>query len=208
MDTPDFPSNSETSKRARRGEKTVERVTSGDAVRRKKSLRKQFSETFVAGDAKSAIHYVVFDVLLPAAKDMVVEAGSQGIEKLIFGEGRRRGGSTSPQAGPTGYINYSRQAMASRMSSPQRAISRQARATHNFDEIVLESRTEAEEVVNRLFDLVSHYETATVADLYELVGLSSNHTDHKWGWTDLHGAGVSRIRGGYLVDLPEPSPLD
>jgi hypothetical protein len=66
----------------------------------------------------------------------------------------------------------------------------------------------SENVVDNLFELVSRYESATVADLYELVGLNSTHTDHKWGWTDLHGAGVTRIRGGYLLDLPEPEPLD
>jgi hypothetical protein len=91
---------------------------------------------------------------------------------------------------------------------PERVMSRQARARHNFDEIVLDDRAEAEEVIDRLFDLVSRYESASVADLYELVGLASSHTDHKWGWSDLHGAGVSRIRGGYLLDLPEPEPLD
>lgn len=86
-------------------------------------------------------------------------------------------------------------------------MSRQARAQHNFDEIVLQSRTEAEEVVDRLFEVVSRYGSASVADLYELVGLSSTHTDNKWGWDDLQGAGVSRVRGGFLLDLPEPEPL-
>lgn len=207
MDASDFPSNNETSKKGVTGDKNIERVTSGEATRRKKSLRKQFSETFVAGDAKTAVRYVIFDVLLPAAKDMIVDAGSQGIEKLIFGDSRRRG-SRSPQSGPTGYVSYNRYSMGDRPGSSQRVISRQARARHNFDEIILDQRTEAEEVIDRLFDLVSRYDSATVADLYELVGLSSNHTDHKWGWTDLHGAGVSRIRGGYLLDLPEPEPLD
>jgi hypothetical protein len=208
MDIPEFPSNSEMSKKNAPSDKNISSVVSGGAVRRKKSLRKQFSETFVAGDARTAIRYVIFDVLLPAAKDMVVEAGSQGIEKLIFGDSRRRG-STRPQAGPTGYVSYNRMTMgSSRLAGPERAISRQARARHNFDEIILDQRSEAEEVIDRLFDLVSRYESATVADLYELVGLASTHTDNKWGWTDLSGAGVSRIRGGYLLDLPEPEPLD
>lgn len=207
MSSSEFPPNSETSKKATVTDKNITPVVSdGKAVRRKKSLRKQFSETFVAGDAKTAVRYVIFEVLLPAAKDMVVEAGSQGIEKLIFGESRRRG-STPPQAGPTGYISYNRMSSGGRNSGPSRAISRQARARHNFDEIVLDGRVEAEEVIDRLFDLVSRYESATVADLYELVGLGSSHTDHKWGWTDLHGSGVTRVREGYLLDLPEPEPL-
>jgi hypothetical protein len=98
--------------------------------------------------------------------------------------------------------------MGNRQSGPHRAISRQARSRHNFDEIVLDQRAEAEEVIDRLFDVVNRYESATVADLYELVGLSSTHTDNNWGWTDLTGAGVSRIRGGYLLDLPEPEPFE
>jgi hypothetical protein len=212
MSSSEFPPNSAVSKKGQPVEKNLERVTSGEPVRRKKSLRKQFSETFVAGDMRSAVVYVVMDVLLPAAKDMIVEAGSQGIEKLIFGDSSRRRGARPPVSGPTGYVSYNRlsgpMSGGSRLPGPQRAMSRAARGRHNFDEIVLEQRNEAEEVIDRLFDLVSRYDQATVADLYELVGLESSHTDHKWGWEDLHGAGVSRVRGGYLLDLPEPEPLD
>lgn len=211
MDPNEFPSNSEASKKRIQGEdgRNIERVTSGEAIRKKRSLRKQFKETFIAGDFKSSVRYVAFDILLPTLRDMLWEAGSGGIEKLIFGESRRRG-STPPQAGPTGYVSYNRYAMGggSRMASSSRAMSRMARARHDFDEIVLESRPDAEEVIDRLFDLVSRYETATVSDLYELVGLPSNHTDHKWGWTDLRGAGVTRVRDGYLLDLPDPQPLN
>ena len=208
METPDFPPNSDISKQPQG--KGLERVTEGSVTRKRRSLRKQLSETFIAGDMRGAIQYVTFDVLLPAAKDMVVEAFSAGIEKLIFGEGRRRRGSTMPQSGPTGYITYNQMSRPeSRLSSSaSRALSRQARARHDFDEIVLDSRTEAEEVIDRLYDIVGRYDSATVADLYELVGLSSSHIDHKWGWTDLRGSGISRIRDGYLLDLPDPEPLD
>lgn len=203
----EFPPNSDASKTDSQDTKKIERVTSEEPKRRKKSLRKQFSETFVAGDMKSAVRFVLFDVLVPAAKDMIAEAGSQGIEKLIFGESRRRRGATPPQSGPTGYVSYNRFGMGPQAQQPPRALSNRARARHDFDEIVLTSRTEAEEVIDRLFDLVSRYDSATVADLYELVGFASAHTDHKWGWTDIRGAGVSRVREGYLLDLPEPQPL-
>lgn len=206
----EFPPNSNVSKTASAADKKITRVTTADPVRKRRSLRKQFSETFVAGDLRGAVSYVLLDVLLPAAKDMVVEAGSQGIERLIFGETRRRG-LRGPQAGATGYVQYNRMSgptVASRISGPARAMSRAARSRFNFDEIVIESRTEAEEVIDQILEVVSRYGQATVADLYELVGINSTHTDHRWGWVDLHGAGVSRIRGGYLLDLPEPEPLD
>jgi len=208
MDTPDFPSNSEKSKKG--PDKKIERVTTGDVVRKRKSLRKQFTDVFIAGTAKSASQYVVMDVLLPAARDMISESVSSYIDKLVYGDKSRRRGSTTPQSGPTGYVQYNRPytSQAPWAPSSQRALSREARAKHNFDEIVLNSRVEAEEVIDRLYDVVSRYESASVADLYELVGLSSTHTDHKWGWTNIRGAGVQRVRDGYLLDLPSPEPLD
>lgn len=188
-------------------EKKVERITSSEPIRRKKPLGKQFKETFFGGDAKTAMRYVVFGVLIPAAKDAIVDAGSSGIERLVFGESRRK--KNPPPSGPTGYVSYNRYAMGTRNTQPpSRIMSNRARSQHDFDEIVLSSRPEAEEVIDRLFDLTSRYGSASVADLYELVGLSSNHTDHKWGWEDVRGSGVARVRDGYLLDLPEPKPLD
>jgi len=207
MEIPDYPPNSEASKRKAAEDKKIERVTSDDPIRRKKSIGKQFKETFIGGDAKNAVRYAMFDILLPAARDMVVETVSQGFERLILGDSRRRG-STPPQAGPTGYVSYNRYAMGSRQSSSQRVMSRQARARFDFDELVLQSRSEAEEVIDKLYEVVSRYGSATVADLYELVGISGSFTDNKWGWTELRGAGVTRVRGGYLLDLPDPQPLD
>ena len=207
MEIPDYPSNKR-GEQQQQEEKNIKRVTSSDPIRKKKSLGKQFKETFIGGDAKTAVRYAMFDILLPAARDMVIDVTTQGLEKLIFGDSRRRGGSQPPQAGPMGYVSYNRYQMGSRQTAPQRTLSRRARSQHDFDEVVLTSRVEAEEVIDKLFEVVSRYGTATVADLYELVGLPSSHTDNKWGSTDIRGAGVSRVRGGYLLDLPEPQPLD
>jgi hypothetical protein len=208
MDTPDFPSNSEQDKKG--PDKDIQRVTTTDVVRKKKSLRKQFTEVFLAGTVKNATQYVVMDVMLPNARDFVSESVSSYIDKLIYGDRSRRRGANPPQSGPTGYVQYNRPTVSRPPWAPssQRALSREARARHDFDEIVLNSRVEAEEVIDRLYDVVSRYESASVADLYELVGLSSTHTDHKWGWTDIRGAGVQRVRDGYLLDLPNPEPLD
>lgn len=191
--------------------KVVEKVTSGAVVRRKKPLGKRFSETFLGGNMKSVATFVAWDVLIPAAKDAFSDAVSQGVERMLFGEsrpGRSRGGNRYGGSS-TGYTQYNKFGPASggRPEDP-RQISRRGRSTHNFDEIVLATRADAEEVIDRLFDLVSRYDQANVGDLYELVGISGNFTDQKWGWTDLRGASVTRTRGGYLLDLPRPEPLD
>ena len=87
-------------------------------------------------------------------------------------------------------------------------MSNRARANHDFDEIVLATRAEAEEVIDNLFALVDSYDTATVADLYGMVGQTGSYTDEKWGWSDLRGTSISRVKGGYLLDLPRPQYLD
>lgn len=205
----DFPPNSMSSKEEPEPEKVkeVKQVTSEPAKRRKKTLGSKVKGMFVGGDAKSAGNYVVFDVLVPAAKDTIVEAGSQMIERLIFGESRKRRGAP-PQASTPGYTNYNQYSMRQQAAQQRPAVSRTARAHHDFDEIVLPTRAEAEEVLERLFDIVSRYEQASVADLYVLVGVQSEHTDHTWGWSNIRGSTVSKLRGGgYVLDLPDPQPL-
>lgn len=208
----DFPSNrhKERARNEKPEEKQVQKIVQSGVQRRKKPLGKRLAETFVGGDAKSVWGFVTLDVLIPAAKDMFADAVSQGVERMIFGEAR----STSRRTGrrPNDpYISYNRYSNTRRQEpprDPRHSISRRARASHDFDEIILATRVEADEVIDRLFDLVSKYESATVADLYDLVGISGSYTDDKWGWVDLRGAGVTRVRNGYLLDLPKPEPLE
>jgi hypothetical protein len=89
-----------------------------------------------------------------------------------------------------------------------RQMTQRGRSFHQFDEIVLETRQEAEDVLDSLFELVDRFGSASVSDLYELVGVKATHTDEKWGWEDLRGTTPSRVRGGYLLDLPDPEPLN
>lgn len=198
-----------------REKEKLQQITEGVVVRRKPPLGKRLRETFIGGDSKSVWGYVVMAVLIPAVKDMMSDAISQGVDRTLFGDSRprsRRGGSRGGSS--YGHVAYNRMSSPNtpywgdRSPEPRREMSQRARSSHDFDDIVLESRGEAEEVIDRLFDLVSKYDVATVSDLYELTGITGNFTDEKWGWTDLKGANITRVRGGYLLNLPRPEPLD
>jgi hypothetical protein len=211
METPDYPPNSFSSKQPPdpepAAEKNVERVTSSEAIRRKKSLGRKFKEVFFAGSLKSATAWVVGGVLIPAAKDLFIDAVREGSEKLVRGDAYRR--RDSRYSGDRGYIDYSRRfsTRPDPREEPPRALSARARSRHDFDEIVLQSRAEAEDVISQMFEIVSRYDTATVADLYTLVGVRPSHVDQKWGWGDMRGAGVARVRDGYLLELPDVQPM-
>lgn len=207
MDDNAFPSNSHTSRQEAEAAKRVERVTTAEPIRRKKGLGYKFKSIFFGGDPKTTVSFVVNSVLIPAAKDMIVEAGREGIEKLVRGDSYRR--RNSPTSGAQGYVSYNRIGAPTRgpIREGPRMISQRGRSRHDFDEIVLQSRTEAEQVIERMFDIVSKYETATVSDLYDLVGIRPTHVDNKWGWTNMQGAGVVRVRDGYLLELPDVQPM-
>jgi hypothetical protein len=213
----EFPSNSHriVEKPAPEQEpKKVEKVVEGEVVRRKKPFRQKLSEMFVGDDAQTVGQYVFFEVLLPAVKDTIVDVTSQGVERLFYGEVRtsNRRGPRPNSSNYTNYTSYSRyQTQAERRPQRDRKeLSKRARATHDFDQIILKTRGEAQEVIDRLFDLVNRYDAATVADLYDLVGIGSDYTDDRYGWTDLRGAGATRLsRGqGYLLDLPQTELLE
>lgn len=207
MSETEFPPNSDKSRLGETEEKTekdVKQVTSTPAIRRKKGLGKQFKSIFFGGDAKTALSYGIYEVVIPSAKEMILDFGRETLEKLIMGTSRRQ--RNAPTSGPGGYVSYNRYAMG-QQAQPSRTISRAARVRHQFDEIVLETRSEATEVLDRLYELVDKYGSASVADLYELAGVAATHADQKWGWEELRGAGVGRVRGGYLLELPDPEPL-
>lgn len=200
----DYPPNSDKSKKPEE-EKRVEQVTTSEVIRRKKGLGTRFKGLLFAGDAKSTLQYIIFDVFFPQARDVIADVGKAGIERLVLGDTRR--GSRAPSSGPTGYTQYNRYHMGGQPQPAPRNISQRARARHDFDEIILTSRVEAEEVLDRMFDILNRYGSVSVADLYLLTGFPSSHVDNKWGWQNLTGAGVSRIREGYLLDLPQPEPF-
>jgi hypothetical protein len=69
------------------------------------------------------------------------------------------------------------------------------------------SREEAENVIERLGDIIDVYKVATVADLHSLCDLPSTYIDNKWGWQALNYASVRQIREGFLLDLPPAEPI-
>lgn len=193
----DFPPNNK-----KTSEKKVEKITSGKVIKQKKTLGKKFAETFLGDNIESVSSYIIYDIIIPAAKNMISDTVSNGIEMILFGQ--TRGSRTRRDRGKS-YVSYSNYY---KDRYQDRQISQRNRARHNFDDIILESRGEAEEVLSHLVELTEYYGMASVADLYDLVGVTSNFTDNRYGWDNLSSARVVPVRGGYLLELPKPMVLD
>jgi hypothetical protein len=212
--TNNFPSNSRTSRRestqSKVEDKKVEKIITGVVKKQKRGFGKRLAETFLGDDTQSVGSYIFHDVLVPAAKALINDMIGGGLEMLLYGTQRgrnssRRGGMSNSR---TSYGDYYDSRDRKDRDRGGREMTRSGRAKHDFDEIILENRGEAEEVLAHLVDLTIDYQQATVADLYELVGINSDFTDNKYGWTDLRSASVQRVRSGYLLNLPKTQLLD
>lgn len=180
------------------------------ATQRKKSLGRRLKETFFGGTTKGVWEYVLTDVLVPAARDMVADAASQGVERMVFGEARsvsRRSGYRPQASAPTAYNRYAANPVGRASGIQDRPGRVVAGDPFNLDEIILATRVEAEMVLERMYDLLERYGTVSVADLYSLVDISGNYTAEKYGWERLDGSEIRRIHDGYLLNLPRPEPL-
>lgn len=209
-----FPGNSNADKESPKQESTepkVERVVSGNVKHRKPGLGRKVREHFAGDDARGVGSYILFEVFIPAAKDMLADAATKGVERLLFGDvrGRVRTGSVTTRPGYTSYNAISTNNATGRAGAPDgRDISRAARANHNFGEIVIADRGEAEFVIQSLANIIEQYDRARVSDLYDLVGITGDPVDDRWGWTEINGARAERARDGYLLVLPRPISLN
>ncbi len=213
----EYPGNSNSAKPtpkadSKRPEKQIQQITTNSVTRRKKPIGKRIAENLLGGDTESVGSYIASDVVLPAVKDMIADAVSQGVERILFGDSTRRArpGKARNTGGANSHVSYNRYSgPANRQRPADPRTSAAVRATRtDYEEIVVATRAEAAEVLDNLVVLVDEYDSATVADLYGMVGQTSTYVDEKWGWYDMRGSSVTRVKGGYLLDLPKPEPID
>lgn len=182
-------------------EKKVEKIVNNGVKTKKKN---KLADVFVTEDIRNVKDYIIMDVLIPAAKKALSDIVTNGIDMILYGETR----SNKSKGSKVSYSKYYDDRDRDRYSSRSYERSRTTRMGYDYDEIILESRGEAEEVLNKMDELLDVYGVVSVADLYDLVGVNGNYTDNKYGWTNLRSASVQRLREGYLLKLPKALPLD
>lgn len=200
MQIEEYKPNSHKSKEAAaKSEKKVEKVVSGTATRRKKSELRKFTDIFISEDVDNVKSYILVDVLVPSIKKAVSDIIKNGIDMLLYGESDHRSSSTASKVSYRSYYDKDKR--------DSRPLNRN-RAGYGYDDIVLDNRGEAEEVLERMDELVATYGMVRVADMYDLMGVTPNYTDNKYGWTDIRSAKVVRIQQGYVIKMPRALPLD
>ena len=177
----------------------IEKVVTGKVITKKKSSLSKFKDEFISEDAKNVKNYVFGEVLIPAIKKAILDIVTDGINMILYGESG--GGRKKSSADRVSYRSY--------YDRPNDRYARPYTNTlYSYDDFVLESRGEAEDVLSRLDELLDTYKVVRVADLKDLLGITGNYTDNNYGWTNLRTAEVIRVRDGYTIRLPRAIPID
>lgn len=186
-------------------EKKVEKVITGNARVKKKSKFEGVMSNFISEDAKSVKSYVFGEVLIPAIKKAISDIVTDGIDIILYGESRK--GARRSNASNLSYSSYSNYYNDRR----PRMNERQALTTPGYfcEDIILDKRADAEEVLTRLDEMMETYGLVRVSDLYDLVGMSCDFTYNNYGWTNIRNANIQRTRdGGYAIKMPRAMPID
>lgn len=186
----------------RESDKKIEKVVTGKVITRKKSKVSRFLGEFISEDARSVKSYVLGEVLIPAIKKAISDIVTDGIDIILYGESR--GNRKRSTADKISYRNYYDTSRRTSMNERQALTA----GSYSYDDIILNTRGEAEDVLARMDELMETYGLVRVADLYDLVGITGNYTDNKYGWTNIRNAEVVRVRDGYMIKMPRAVPID
>ncbi|MDD6639680.1 MAG: hypothetical protein PUE66_01585 [Erysipelotrichaceae bacterium] len=205
----EYKSNSYRSKETQKNDnvkpedRKIEKVVTGVVKTKKKSKISQAMDNFISEDAKNVKSYVFGEVLIPAIKKAISDIVTDGIDIILYGEARGRNKrSTADRVSYRSY--YDDRGGRNRMNERQAIMA----GSYSYDDIILSTRGEAEDVLSRMDELIETYGLVRVADLYDLVGITGNYTDNKYGWMNIRNAEIIRVRDGYMIKMPRAVPID
>lgn len=211
MNTPDVPaiyenlpdnsrSSREAAKQAQATDgKRAEKVVKGKVKTKKNEMRK-LTDIFISEDVANVKNYIMFDVLIPTFKKTIYDIVVNSLDISLFGG--RGSGSKRSTADRVSYKDYNGVSRRDDHSYSSRTTS-----GYSYDDIILETRGEAEAVLSRMDEIMEEYDIVRVADLYDLVGVTGEYTDNKYGWTNIRNAKVERVRDGYRIVMPRALPI-
>jgi len=223
----EYASNSYKNKQteASQKEKNIQKVVKGPVkVQRKSEPGLIFKKSF--SDVKS---YVVKERIVPGIKEIAWNFIANGIDTvretlhMMIYENNEHDpydnryydysrNSRRPMTDRYSFSSYNANVRPRQNSSRPQPDPSVASRDCPVDELILSSSGEAEHIIDELIETAKDYDSATVADFYQLAGVTPNgnwcYNNFGWRDKDLESASVKRVHDGYLVSLPKPRHLD
>lgn len=181
-------------------EKRVNKTVGGKVKTKKNEVRK-LTDVFISEDIHNVKNYIWMDIIVPAIKKAIVDTITDSVT-MIFGTSPHKNGSTAPKVSYRDYRDYSNPRGTNYVSTSN------AHSRFDYDDLVFETRIDAETTLDEMCNVIDRYQVVTVADMYDIAQLSPPYTSNKYGWTNLSMAEIVRLRdGGWVIKLPKAGPV-
>lgn len=180
-------------------------IPSGKARTKKKSGLSNITKSIISDDAQNVKSYILMDVLIPSLKKAISDIVTNGIDMILYGE---TGHAKNSNAGRVSYRNYYDNKPTDRFTrgdstKDSHDTSRNRGGKAMFEDIIVDSRGEAEDILSSMGEYLDAYPVISIADMYDLANITSfPHTYNNYGWKSVAGAKVIPVRDGYLIKMP------
>ena len=189
-------------------------------VRKKKSLWKEVKGEFISEDAPSVGTYLLYDILLPALRDLVSDIGHGALDMAMGTDGRRYRGRS--RRDDRSYISYDR--YWDRESPRRRArwedddddyrgrrrTNRRVPSNEDLDEFIFDSKDKARRLLEEMQDHIEEYDDVSVGYFLDRIGESipGDFISDDWGWYNLNNAKIKpAYGGGWHIIFPKMRPI-
>ena len=207
IDASELPNNSLVAKQKKAKEpvKVLKPVAEGEL--QKKSFGARFVETLGLSDGRTVTDYLMWDVAIPAVKDLINNLVTNGISILLYGNAKPRNIDRNRQVSRVSYGRYYEERTP---RSP--SYSYNSRAAMSFADVTFKTRNEAEMVLSEMVECIDMYDFVRVSDFLTLSNVSEDEihfTDHNLGWDALGSVEVVpvHVHGGTRWALTLPKPI-
>jgi hypothetical protein len=193
--------------------KALKNVLTVEPTKVKKNLLSRLVAGVVGPEGLPGIGaYVNDEIVKPAIKNIIVDAVTSGINMVMYGEKggapRQHGRQAPYSSGRSNYrpnTNYTSNYRSA--PEPARADDRNVhvRAARNtVEEYIIPDRFDATNVLTTLVENADMYNSVSVADYYDLIGVATKYTDNNFGWTidSIAHAMVVPVRNGFTIKFP------
>lgn len=173
--------------------------------KKEKSWLDRLAGVFIGEDFNMVGDYLLWEVLIPAAKDTISEMVSTGIKRLLYGGGKasgfertnRFGGRAKDEGRLVPYDKY----------SSGSSEGRKRKTRFEVAEIPFDTKEEASAILNAMEDILEEEDVVSIADYYALAEYDDgDYTDTEYGWTieQISRARPQRHRDGWTIVFPRP----
>ncbi len=208
----DFPSASIGAKNEVVAKEPPEKLHLKGGIKRRRSNIFREVGNDLREDAPSIGEHLIYDILLPALRDLISDIGHGALDSVMGTETRRYSGRSYGRNGS--YISYDRyyddRDRRRRDRDEDRERERNRRRNRDLSSFVFEYREDAEDALDRMCDYIERFNEVPVSYFYDICGESvpGDFTSEDWGWTNLRDARVCRDgRRGYYIDFPRARAL-